>query len=293
LDDGELRLLRLMGNQAAMAIDRARLHQAELQALGLEREMALGREIQLSLLPEAVPALPGWEFATYYEAARQVGGDFYDFFSLAGEGRLPDERAGAPPRPGGQLGMVVADVAGKGVPAALFMALSRTLIRANALNGRSPAAALVRVNELLLQDSRANMFLSAFYAVLDRQSGRLAFANAGHNPPLWLQAESGRVRELDAPGTVLGAFGQTWLEDGEVDIAPGDYLVLYTDGITEAVDDERNFFEEGRLHSVVTANNGNSAQEVLGAIVDAVRAFAGDEPQSDDLTVCVVRRLPG
>ena len=155
-------------------------------------ELAVGQEIQLSLLPKTCPEVPGWEFAASYSAARIVGGDFYDFCELADK----------PPR----LGLVIADVAGKGVPAALFMALSRTIIRTTAFSGRSPASALMRANQLILKDSQAEMFLTAVYAVLELDTGRLIYANAGHNRPLWRHAADGTVTELDQRGIVLGAF---------------------------------------------------------------------------------------
>ena len=134
-----------------------------------------------------------------------VGGDFYDFFELPGEP--------------GQLGMVIADVTDKGVPAALFMALSRTLIRTTALSGRSPGAALSRANQLILRDSQTNTFVSTFYAALDTHGGKLAYANAGHNPPLWLQVATGELRELAARGIVLGLFYDIDLEEREISVA--------------------------------------------------------------------------
>jgi sigma-B regulation protein RsbU (phosphoserine phosphatase) len=278
LDGDGMRLLRLMGNQAAMAIEKARLHEEEVKAQGLERELSVGRQIQLSLLPKAPPVVPGWDFAAFYEAARLVGGDFYDFFELPGEP--------------GRLGIVIADVAGKGVPAALFMALSRTIIRASALNGRGPAAALVRANELILEDSRSDLFLTAFYAVLDTHTGRLVYANAGHNPPLWLHTTTRNLQELTARGIVLGALEEIELEEREIEVEPGDLLVFYTDGATEAMDANRQPFGEERLQAAIATKADASPEEVLGTVVDRVRAFTGDIPAADDMTFCAIRRCP-
>jgi serine phosphatase RsbU (regulator of sigma subunit) len=281
----DLRLLRLLGNQAAIAIENARLHERELQAEGLERELALGREIQLRLLPKQAPEVPGWEFATFYRAAREVGGDFYDLFEVPGPAGQHSNRSG------GQLGLVIADVTGKGVPAALFMALSRTVLRSTTLNGSDLPAALRQANKLILHDNEADLFLTAFYGRLDPR-GHMVYVNAGHNPPLWLRATTGRVESLPGQGTVLGALDEIFLEQREIEVAPGDYLVLFTDGVTEALGSGRQRFEEERLRAAVAASAGGSAQQMLDAIVDAVRAFCGDVSQSDDMTLCVVRRLP-
>jgi len=278
LDESGLRLLRLMANQAAIAIEKARLHQEEVKGQALEREMELGREIQLSLLPEDTPVLPGWEFAVYYEAARQVGGDFYDFFELPG---VP-----------GKLGLVIADVMGKGVPAALVMAVSRTVIRTMALSEQSPSAVLTGANPIILKDSHSDLFLTAFYATLDTGSGRLVYANAGHNRPLWQQAATGQIQELAAHGIALGVLAGIDLEERTIDVAPGDLLVFYTDGVTEAMDAGHQLFGRERLHAAVESCAGTSAQQALESIVHVMGEFTGDIEQSDDITILVVRRCP-
>jgi sigma-B regulation protein RsbU (phosphoserine phosphatase) len=236
------------------------------------------------MLPDACPVLPGWECAASYEAARVVGGDFYDFFPLANE-PAPEGTRGP-----GQLGMLIADVAGKGVPAALFMARGCTTIRTTALVGNGPGTALTQANKLIFRDRQSQLFLTALYAVLDTENGRLVYANAGHNPPLWLQAATGDIQTLQAPGIVLGIFGDIELEEREIQVAPGDLLVFYTDGVTEAMNASSDLFGEERLRASVAANAGASAQEILDAILVAVREFTGDVEQSDDLTLFVIRR---
>jgi serine phosphatase RsbU (regulator of sigma subunit) len=191
-----------------------------------------------------------------------------------------------------QLGMVIADVSDKGVPAALFMALSRTVIRTTALSNHSPSAALTQANELILKDSRSDLFLTTFYAALDTHSGRLTFANAGHNRPLWLRAATGECQELVARGIVLGVFEEVELEECQIEIAPGDLLIFFTDGVTEAMDADFQEFGKERLREVVAANWEASVQQVLQVVVEAVKAFTGDSPQSDDLTLFVVKRCP-
>jgi len=278
LNEEEMRLLRLMANQAAIAIEKARLHQEELKMQRMERELEVGKQMQLSMLPDTCPVVPGWECVASYEAARVVGGDFYDFFPLANEP--------------GQLGMLIADVAGKGVPAALLMARGCTTIRTVVLVGNDPGTALTQANKLMFRGRQSQLFLTALYAVLDTESGRLVYANAGHNPPLWLQAATGDMQTLNAPGIALGIFGDIELEEREIRVAPGDLLVFYTDGVTEARDASRDLFGEERLQAIVAANAGASAQEVLDAILDAVREFTGEAEQSDDLTLFVIRRSP-
>jgi len=278
-DQDEVRFLRLMANQAAIAIEQARLHREEIERQRLEQELAVGRQIQLSMLPEGRPAVPGWAFDAFYQPARQVGGDFYDFFELPGEP--------------GRLGVVIADVADKGVPAALMMALSRAVIRAAALEDRGPAATLRQANQLILKDSRDSLFVTAFYAVLDTGSGRLTYANAGHNRPLWLRLGTGEVQELAARGIALGAIEDAELEERAIDVAPGDVLVLYTDGVTEAMDAEGEPFGVGRLRQVVAAHPQASPEQVVAAVEGAVSDFTGGAPQSDDIALFVVRRRSG
>lgn len=276
LSEDEVNFLCLMANQAAIAIENARLHQEEIKRQRLEEELAIGRQIQLNLLPEACPVIPGWEFAATYQPARLVGGDFYDFFELPG-------------RPH-RLGMVIADVADKGVPAALLMALSRSIIRTRAMSGRHPADVLRRANRLIVKDNRSKLFITAFYGILEPDSGRLVYANAGHNWPLQLQIATGQIQELSARGIVLGLFDEIEVEEREVKVAPGDLAVFYTDGVTEAMDINDQLFGEERLQTVIAAHREASAQQLLLAIVQAVKTFTDNAPQSDDFTLFVVKR---
>jgi len=273
---GDEKLAMALAGQAAIAVETVRLHAEEIKRQRLEEELAIGRQIQLSLLPASCPVVPGWEFAAVYQAARQVGGDLYDFFELPGQP--------------GRLGLVIADVTGKGVPAALFMAFSRTVIRMESMTSRTPAAVLERANRSIIQDSRSGLFLSAFYATLDTRNGRLVYANGGHNRPLWLRATTAEPQELTSRSVILGMFEDIALEERQIDVAPGDLLVFYTDGVTEAMNAAGELFGEERLQATVTANQSASAQQVLEAIIDALKTFTGDTPQSDDLTLCVVRR---
>jgi sigma-B regulation protein RsbU (phosphoserine phosphatase) len=279
LHDDEMRFLQLMANQAALAIEKARLHREEIQRHRLEEELAVARQIQLSILPAAAPTVPGWEIATRYEAARQVGGDFYDFFWV----QRPQEG-------NRQFGMVIADVTGKGVPAALFMAMSRTTIRNVAISDRSPAAALEKANELLLEDSETDLFLTAFYGLLNTETGELTYCNAGHNPPLCYRPGKQTFAALDSDGIALGVLPEITLPGHRLTMEIGDLLILYTDGVTEAINPEMQEFGEERLREVISAKAKASPQEIVDAVAEAVSTFARDMPWWDDFTLVVARR---
>ncbi len=276
-DENDIRFLQLMANQAAIAIEKARLHHQELIQQRLEEELAVGRQIQLSLLPKSCPTKPGWEFCDIYRAARQVGGDLYDFFDLPGEGK--------------RLGLVIGDVSDKGVPAALFMGVSRSLIRSAAFSGRNPAAALNQANRLIQRESQSGLFLSAFYGILDIDSGRLTYANAGHNPPLLFRPARGKFQELTADGIVLCVLEEIDLEEKQIDLSSGDVLIFYTDGVTEAMNATFDEFGVERLQAAVVTSADGRATYILQTILDAVSAFTGGTDQSDDLSLFVVKRI--
>jgi sigma-B regulation protein RsbU (phosphoserine phosphatase) len=276
---GDEKLLMALAGQAGISIEKAWMHRQELQRQRLEQELVIGRRIQRSLLPESVPSLPGWEFSAYYQSAREVGGDFYDFFE--GED--------------GQLGLFIADVTGKGVPAALMMAFNRamlrTLLRAGPQYANRPADTLQRLNSLLLSDSRTGLLLTALYASLDPASGRLAYANAGHERPLWLHQASGVCQELISAGPLLGAFQRVTIDESQVKLEPGDLLVFFTDGVTEARSPEGAVFGEERLLETVQTCRGLGAEETARVILQAVQSFSAHTAQADDYTTVVIKRV--
>ncbi len=242
----------------------------------IEQELAVAWAIQSSFLPDEVPQVPGWQLAATLEPARQTSGDFYDFIAL------PDDR----------LGLLVADVADKGTPAALFMALSRTLIRTYAVeHPAQPALALTAANRRICADTQSDLFVTVFYGVLDPASGALAYCNAGHNPPYLLRAgDGGAVEKLGNTGLALGILdGDLW-EEATILVAPGDLLVLYSDGVPEAQNAAEAFFREERLLRVLRHNRDRPAGEVQAAVLAEVRAFVGNAPQFDDLTLMVLAR---
>ncbi|MCS7062092.1 MAG: SpoIIE family protein phosphatase [Anaerolineae bacterium] len=268
-----LNILNGIAQQTALAIDNARLYRESLERQRLEQELSLAREIQTSFLPKEAPRVAGWGLAADWQAARQVGGDFYDFVAL----------------PDGRYGLVIADVADKGVPAALFMALSRTLMRAVAFTGRTPAEALRRVNQFILSDARSDLFVTVFYAIWNPANGEVVYANAGHNPPVLARA-NGEIDLLPGRGVALGVIEEIELESHSVDIGPGDVLLLYTDGVTDALNETDEAFGMERLKQTLVSARHLSAGEIVKAIMSAVEQFACCEGAFDDETILVLKR---
>ena len=250
--------------------------EAEVEHQRLEQELAIGRQIQLSLLPAQPPPHPGWQFASFYQAAHQVGGDFFDFINFFDEPHCQN--------------IVIADVSGKGVPAALYMAVARTMIRAESRNGRSPAAVLARTNELIHNDKTTPLFLSALYANLNTATGKLLFAGAGHETPLLLRAASGLIEEFAPGGLLLGAFKTASFKEQQTTINEGDVILFYTDGISESRDEKGDFFGEERLKSHLQEFYHLSAAEIANKLVESLALFAGSAPQADDLTVLIIKK---
>lgn len=200
--------------------------------------------------------------------------------------------AGEPGQGPGALGFVIADVSDKGVAAALFMALSRSLVRAAALDGSPPAAAMERANRWITRDSESGMFVTLFYAQLDLASGRLRYTSAGHNPPLHYRAADGSFAELRTPGIALGVLEEIQLSEAEAELAPGDVLVCYTDGVTEAVDDALEPFGVERLRALIANHHSEPAEAIVRAITAAVERHGQGRPPFDDVTLVVLRRIP-
>jgi GAF domain-containing protein len=264
-----------IADQAAVAVQNDRLQREMAERARLEQELDLAREIQESLMPARLPAPPGWELAGICQPARQVGGDFFDVFEL----------------PGGKLGLVIGDVADKGMPAALFMALTRALVRAVALEVSSPTAVLSRVNELMVPDAQRGMFVTAIFAILSPQEDALALASAGHNRPILWHAHSGHTEWLSKGGLALGVLPDVQLVEHRVTMKSGDYLVFYTDGVTEAYAEERDeFFGQARLVEALRGSLATSARALVEEIEETVVAFEDGSPPFDDLTLLVVHR---
>ena len=267
-------LLFGIAQQTSLAIQNDKLNKEMLDRQRLEREFQLAREIQQTFLPEQKPEIPGWNLDVHWETARQVGGDFYDFFLL----------------PDGKLAVIIADVSDKGLAASLYMTVTRTLIRAAALEYISPAKALERVNELLLTNSQNGLFVTTFYGILSMESGEFFYTIAGHNPPMVVQHQSKEILELNIGGIALGALPEIQLHDHRLIINPGDCLVLYTDGVTEAFNLQDQMYGEERLKKILLATIGKKASQTLAILEKDLDDFRGDAPLSDDTTILAVCR---
>jgi sigma-B regulation protein RsbU (phosphoserine phosphatase) len=272
--EADLELISAIASSAAIAIENARLYQVAIEKGRLERELQVAREVQSSLIPLQTPDIAGWDFAARWKPARRVSGDFYDFVPV-----------------GQRLGIVIADVSDKGMPAALFMALSRSIIRASVTTTRSPAEDIDQANRLICADSTDSMFVTLFYAQLDPETGELVYVNAGHNPPLLYRANQDELIELTRTGMVLGLFEAVDFEQRTVQLDPADFILLYTDGVSEAMDARNREFGKERLRRVLLDNRQAAAEDVAEAIEQALTAFTGEAAPSDDITFVIARRL--
>jgi serine phosphatase RsbU (regulator of sigma subunit)/anti-sigma regulatory factor (Ser/Thr protein kinase) len=272
------KLLDSLAAQAAPALQVAQLvRRQEAEARSRERieqELRVATTIQQNFLPRELPDLPGWEVSAYYRPAREVGGDFYDFIELA-EGRI---------------GIVIGDVTDKGVPAAMVMAATRSVLRASAQRVGSPGAVLERVNELMCPDMPAKMFVTCLYGVLEPATGRFVFANAGHNLP-YVRTGDGST-ELRATGMPLGLLPGIAYEETEAQLEPGQTMLLHSDGVAEAHGPTRDMFGFPRLQDVVGARRGSGA--VIDRVLTELGRFTGSEwEQEDDITLVALTRFAG
>ena len=238
----------------------------------IEQELQVARQIQQELLPESVPELDGWQIATYYGPAREVGGDFYDFVDLSG----------------GRLGLIVGDATGHGMPAALVMATTRGMLRAVVQSLESPGEVLARVNEALAADIPPSTFVTCFYGILDPKSGRFIYANAGHNLPC--RRHNDQADELSARGMPLGLMIGTGYEGKQAVLESGDSILFYSDGLVEAHDPQREMFGFPRLRRLVAEHDAEE-RSLVDILMDELRSFAGDSwEQEDDITLVTLRR---
>jgi sigma-B regulation protein RsbU (phosphoserine phosphatase) len=252
---------------------------ADLAGHALAADLAQGRIQQRSIVSLVAPDVPGYDLASHYAAAREIGGDFFELFRLRRRSR--------------PLSIVIADVTGKGIAAALLMAFARPVIH-GALNGANgPAQALERTNKILVDERRSILFITVLVGELDLPSGRIRLANAGHEPPLVVPADGSPIRQLEIGGVLMGAFPTLGLREVDLTLAPGDVLFLYTDGVTDARGPSGERFGEARMVEVVDAARGGTAKDIVDAVRGAVAAFSGDVEPADDVTIVAVGRRRG
>jgi len=265
-------LLGAIANQAGITLENSRLYTVAVEKGRLEHELNLAREIQQGLLPRRKPQLPGYEVEAVWQSAREMAGDFYDYFNL-------NEQS---------FGVVIADVSDKGAPSALFMAVARSMIRAYAFAGLPPRETLSQTNDLILDDAESGMFVTVYHSVF-YADGQSVHINAGHNPPVLFHSRTGKAALMSQGGRAIGWFPHNPLSEVELRLEPGDVIVYYTDGLTDAENPNKENFGEARLCRVVEEAAGQSASGVLNHILHAVERFGQGIAPFDDLTLMVVR----
>lgn len=271
----DLELLSAIASSASIAIENARLYQVAVEKGRMERELQVARQVQASLLPQSVPQVEGWEFCAFWQPAREVAGDYYDFIMVKKH----------------ELGILIADVSGKGMPAALFMALTRNTLRASLAQAASPAAGISQANRILCSDSADGTFVTLFYAAVNLLSGKLTFVNAGHNPPLLYRASQGQVSLLSRTGMALGVDENGQYDQRAVTLVSGDMLLLYTDGVTETMDVQSREFGTDRLKEIFLKNRSAPVAQLTTELQDSIREHSATAIPFDDITLVCARRL--
>jgi sigma-B regulation protein RsbU (phosphoserine phosphatase) len=268
--------LEFFASVAALSIEKALLHREVLEKERIEQQLRIARAVQAGLLPDAPPQLPGYDIAACHLPSQEIGGDYYDYL----------------PQRDGQIGVAIADVSGKGVPAALIMATFRAALRGELRRRRDVHDALVDVNQTLLEAQTSVHFVTAVCGVLEPPSGGFAYVNCGHNPPLLLRAGGG-CESLDVGGPALGLLPDQRYEQGFVALRPGDVLCLFTDGVVEPMDATDEEFGPERLEAVLRTTASLSARDSVEAVLEATRRFSGREAYDDDFTLVVLKRVSG
>src|SRR6266436_4786255 len=275
---GDFVVFKSIAEQSAFALYNAIIYSMANEKKRLDHDLEIARDIQRILLPSEAPAITGFQISGINVPARQVSGDYFDYIHVDQE----------------RLGVAIADVSGKGVPASLIMAICRSVLRAEAAGNPSPADVLRKVNRQLYPDIKEDMFISMAYLVLDHQHDGVTLARAGHDAPLWYQRQSQTVTPVKSPGMVVGIDSGSVFDrltvDFDVPLERNDCLVLYTDGVTETLNAEGDEFGLDRMMQSVRASANDGAQAVVKRIIEDVREFTGSVPQNDDITVIAIRK---
>ncbi len=273
----DLEFLTSLANLAMISLENARLFREAIEKQKMEDELLIAKEIQRGLLPKTTPDIPGFDFSATNISSKQVGGDYYDVIAV------DDHR----------FVFAIGDVSGKGTPASLLMANLQATIRALVPLGLPLAELTKRVNDLICENTGSDRFITFFWGMLDTSARTFRYVSAGHNPP-YLFRQDGSIVRLDAGGLILGIMkALVPYQEGEVNIQPGETLVLFTDGVSEAMSTQEEEWGEERLEAVVRLHAGSSSREIVDAIVSAIREHSRNAPQSDDITLVVAKALPG
>lgn len=270
----DLELLTAIASIAAIAVENARLYQMAVEQGRMQRELQLAREMQTTFLPQEVPQVHGWQFASHWRPAREVAGDYYDFI----------------PVDANTIGLVIADVTDKGAPAALFMVFSNSIVRGSVHPSIAPADAMASANRLICAKSPNAMFVSLVYIQLDLNSGKGYYVNAGHNMPIHYRRAEDRLYSLARTGMVMGIEPETPYTQQALTLEPGDFLLMYTDGLTDSIDAQGREFGVPRLEELLRQNRHASVDEVINRLEEAIIEHSGEATPFDDITLLMVKR---
>jgi phosphoserine phosphatase RsbU/P len=271
---GDQRLLAILAAQSSHIIENARLYEREQALIRLQEEMRLANDIQVNLLPKSIPEIPGYQIAGKSIPAKDVGGDYFDFI-------IPKE---------GLLAFCLGDISGKGIPAALLMANLQASLRGQTLMDIPCKDCIAFTNNLMYRSTDSNKFATLFYGILHSNKNKITFCNAGHNAPI-LITKDGEIKRLQDGGIIVGIMPDATYEDITIDFLSGDVLVVYSDGISEAMDSNEEEFGEERLINLVKENRNQAAAELIDTIIKVVNKHAGSEEQMDDMTLVVLKRV--
>ncbi|HKK44931.1 MAG TPA: GAF domain-containing SpoIIE family protein phosphatase [Balneolaceae bacterium] len=272
--DQDRRLLSIIGSQSAQVIENARLYEEEKALYSLQEEMRMARDIQLSLLPDRPPEIPGFQISATNIPAKFVGGDYYDFLSLTSN----------------KLGFCVGDITGKGMPAAMLMANLQATLRSQVMIFEDCCTCLKGTNKQLYRNTESTKFATLFYGILNPESGMLEYANGGHDTPILFRDKNQDPEFLNSTGLLLGVMDNVEYEMESTTLETNDVLFLFTDGITEAMNPEQQEFGLDRLACLVGKNRNKTADQIKETVLQEVRTYASQAPQSDDITIMVIKR---
>lgn len=272
--EDDLDVLMMLASQVAIIIEKVMLHEQLIEKKRLEGQLEVARQVQLELLPAQDPEIPGYDISAYNFPTEEVSGDYYDWVRIYED----------------QIGIVIADVAGKGVPAAILMAFLRASLRAASHIGYATHISMAKVNYLLWESIESNQFVTAFYAILDASNGTLSYSNAGHNPPFMVNA-AGSARFIEKGEQPLGMFRETRYHEYYLEFEPGDVLVLYTDGATEALSPSGEEFGRDRLAQAAKENYDRPAREMIASLQMAILDWTAHAGSNDDVTFFVIKAL--
>lgn len=271
----DLELLSYIASSASIALENARLYQVAIEKGRLEQELQMARKVQAGLLPREIPVIPGWDLDAFWQPAREVGGDYYDFIPLSRD----------------RMGLVIADVTDKGMPAALFMASTKNIIRASAGSCDNVAEEITKANRLIEVESNDRMFVSLVYACLDFNSGNLTYVNAGHNPPLYYNSKNQELTQLERTGMWLGVDPANQFTQKTIVLNKKDFLIFYTDGIPDAINPEEQEFGMSRLEDIVKEHCSQTSEKIRQAIIAKIAEFTSPAEPFDDITLMIIKRV--